>query len=209
MPSLDLEQDLHRQGYRWVAGIDEAGRGPLAGPVVAGAVVLPTGMAEVPSWLGEVDDSKKLTARQRQRCLQELRLHAVGIGIGIAEQEEIDQVGIGDATRLALCRAVDNLLPFPDYILADYVPLLQAPVPHQALKGGDGRCYCIAAASIVAKVTRDKLMEEADKQYPGYGFARHKGYATRLHLRELAYRGPCPIHRRSFSPLRVSQKAVC
>ena len=102
----------------------------------------------------------------------------------------------------ALGRAIDNLLPFPDYILADYVPLLQAPVPHQALKGGDGLCYCIAAASIVAKVTRDKLMEEADQQYPGYGFARHKGYATRLHLRELAYRGPCPIHRRSFSPRR-------
>ena len=136
MPSLELEQSLRLQGYRWVVGVDEAGRGPLAGPVVAGAVVLPQSLDYVPDWLAGVDDSKKLTARQRRFCLDEIRLHAIAIGVGVAEREEIDSIGIGDATRLALRRAIDNLLLSPDYVLADYVPLFDPGVPFQTLKGG-------------------------------------------------------------------------
>ena len=179
MPSLELEQSLRLQGYRWVVGVDEAGRGPLAGPVVAGAVVLPQSLDYVPDWLAGVDDSKKLTARQRRLCLDEIRCHAIAIGVGVAEREEIDSIGIGDATRLALRRAIDNLVLSPDYVLADYVPLFDPGVPFQTLKGGDGRSYSIAAASVVAKVTRDRIMDDADHSYPGYGFSRHKGYATR------------------------------
>ena len=203
MPSLDMEWALHQQGYQWVAGVDEVGRGPLAGPVVAGAVVLPQGFPDVPQWLADVDDSKKLTPRQRKHCLAEIEIHALGIGVGVAQRDEIDSIGIGNATRRALCRAIDNLLPQPDYILADYIPLFDPGIPCQTIKAGDGLSCSIAAASIVAKVTRDKMMEEADETYPGYGFSRHKGYATRQHLQELADRGPCPIHRRSFAPMRT------
>ena len=166
--------------------------------------MLPQDLRKVPAWLADVDDSKKLTARQRSHSLEEIRGHAIGIGVGIADREEIDRIGIGNATRRALGRAIEDLLLSPDYILADYVPLFDPGVPCQTLKGGDGRSFSIAAASIVAKVTRDRLMEEADRCYPGYGFSRHKGYGTRAHLRELAERGPCPIHRRSFAPIRTA-----
>ena len=203
MPSLEFERSLERKGYHWVAGVDEVGRGPLAGPVLAGAVVLPQGLPDVPDWLVDVNDSKKLTARQRNRCLEEIRSHALGIGVGIAHRDEIDAIGIGNATRRALYRALADLMRPPDYVLADYVPLFDPGVPYQTIKSGDGLSYSIAAASIVAKVTRDSLMEEADRNYPGYGFSRHKGYATPQHLRQLSDRGPCPMHRRSFAPLRT------
>ena len=203
MPSLELEWSLYRQGYRWVAGIDEVGRGPLAGPVVAGAVVLPQGMSHIPNWLTGVDDSKKLTSRQRRLCIEEIRRHALSIGVGVAEQDEIDSIGIGNATRQALRRCLDDLLLRPDYVLADYIPLFDPGIPCQTIKSGDAQSYSIAAASIVAKVTRDGMMEDAERTYPGYGFSRHKGYATRQHLHELSHRGPCPIHRRSFAPIRT------
>lgn len=202
MPSLDLERSLRRKGYRWIAGVDEVGRGPLAGPVVASAVVLPQALTDVPDWLEDVDDSKKLTARQRQNCFEEIQGHALAIGVGVVQRDEIDAIGIGNATRRALQRALDNLLPGADYVLADYVALFDPGVPYQTIKGGDGLSYSIAAASIVAKVTRDRMMEEAEHEYPGYGFSRHKGYATPQHLKELADRGPCPIHRHSFAPIR-------
>ena len=159
MPSLDLAWALHQQGYQWVAGVDEVGRGPLAGPVVAGAVVLPQGLPDVPQWLADVDDSKKLTSRQRRHCLDEIRRHALGIGIGVAQRDEIDSIGIGNATRKALRRAIDDLLPQPDYVLADYIPLFDPGIPCQTIKAGDGLSCSIAAASIVAKVTRDEMME--------------------------------------------------
>ena len=178
------------------------GRGPLAGPVVAGAVVLPQARRDVPDWLEDVDDSKKLTARQRQCCFEEIQGHALGIGIGVVERDEIDSIGIGNATRRALQRALDDLRRRADYVLADYVALFNPGVPFQTIRGGDGLSYSIAAASIVAKVTRDRMMEEAEQDYPGYGFSRHKGYATPQHLKELADRGPCPIHRYSFAPIR-------
>ena len=178
------------------------GRGPLAGPVVASAVVLPQGLSKVPGWLEDVDDSKKLTARQRQCCFDEIRGHALAVGVGVVQREEIDAIGIGNATRRALQRALCDLSRSADYVIADYVPLFDPGVPCQTIKGGDGLSYSIAAASIVAKVTRDRMMEEAEREYPGYGFSRHKGYGTPQHLKELADRGPCPIHRFSFAPIR-------
>ena len=202
MPSLELEQEAVRQGYSWVAGVDEVGRGPLAGPVVAGAVVLPPELDSRASWLQGIDDSKRLTPLQRDKILVEIRKHAVGIGLGMAGPAEIDDIGIAAATRRAMVRAVEALPQRPEYLLVDFVPLSECGLPVHALVGGDRLCYSIAAASIVAKVTRDQLMEGADRDHPHYGFAKHKGYPTPEHLRLLSLHGPSPIHRRSFAPLR-------
>ena len=207
MPSLDLEKSVQSQGFSLVAGVDEAGRGPLAGPVVAGAVILSpalfsNGTEAFPEWLQLVDDSKALTARQRRTVLKDIQAHAVAVGHGMASHQEIDSVGIVPATRRAMQRAIDNLRPRPSYLLIDFVKLQDCGIPFQAMAHGDSLCYSIAAASIVAKVARDRMMVEADALYPGYGFARHKGYATDEHLRLLSLKGPSPIHRRSFSPLR-------
>ena len=202
MPTLNLELGLRRQGYLLVAGVDEAGRGPLAGPLVAAAVILPWGQS-AHHWLGLVDDSKVLSPRQRDRALEKIEAHARAIGVGVATAEEIDAVGIAPATKWAMGRAVDNLPVKPSYLLVDFVKLPECGVPHRGIVHGDSLCYSIAAASIVAKVTRDRLMEEADVHYPGYGFSRHKGYPTQQHLSQLALRGPCPIHRISFAPVRA------
>ena len=223
MPTFELEMGIQRQGFFPVAGVDEAGRGPLAGPVVAAAVILPpfpsgaTSPASFPrsklkkhrnsgskkDWLSLVDDSKALTARQRQRALEQIEAHAASIGVGMSTSQEIDSMGIVPATRWAMRRAIANLPLRPSYLLVDFVQLSECGIPFQGVTHGDSICYCIAAASIVAKVTRDKLMDEADATYPGYGFCRHKGYATPQHLRQLALRGPSPIHRRSFRPIKV------
>ncbi len=212
MPSLDLETSLQRQGYTLVAGVDEAGRGPLAGPVVAAAVILPSHLAfhqqsSLPPWLSLVDDSKKLTPTQRQRALKHIRAHAAGIGLGMATPHEIDSQGIAQATRWAMRRAVEGLPSRPTYLLIDYVKLSECGLPFQAPVRGDSLSFSIAAASIVAKVTRDRLMEEADAQYPGYGFSRHKGYPTPQHLHLLSMLGPSPIHRHSFRPVRALDSA--
>ena len=210
MPTLDLELRLQRHGFSLVAGVDEAGRGPLAGPVAAAAVVLPppspsTGRPFLPQWLDLVDDSKKLTPVQRQRALEYIEAYATAIGVGMSTPQEIDSQGIGEATRCAMKRAIDSLTCRPSYLLIDYVKLPACGIPFQALIRGDSLSYSIAAASIVAKVTRDRMMEETDASYPGYDFSRHKGYATRQHLDRLALLGPSPIHRRSFGPLRAPE----
>lgn len=205
MPTLELEERLFSQGYSLVAGVDEAGRGPLAGPVAAGAVLLSSSVLSSPSWLDGIDDSKRLSALQRERALERIKKHADGFGVGMASAAEIDEVGIAVANRRAMLRALEALPMRPDYVLIDYFPLHECNSPFQALVGGDRRCLSIAAASILAKVTRDRLMEEADKEYPQYGFARHKGYATAEHLRNLSLLGPCPLHRRSFSPVASRQ----
>ena len=208
MPTFDLERPLQRQGFPLVAGVDEAGRGPLAGPVVAAAVIFPahlfsSGDGEcVPSWLIGVDDSKKLTPTQRTSALEEIEAHAASFSVGMSTHEEIDSWGIAPATRRAMKRAIYNLPLQPSYLLIDFLELPECGIPFQSMPRGDSLCYSIAAASIVAKVTRDRLMEEADATYPGYGFSKHKGYATAQHLRLLALRGPSPIHRRTFKPLR-------
>ena len=209
MPTFDLELELQRQGFPFVAGVDEAGRGPLAGPVAAAAVVL---SPECPGsdWLHFVDDSKALTPLQRRKALEHIETHAIAIGLGMATPQEIDSEGIGTATRAAMLRAIDNLhsprdtgeVVRPSHLLIDFVKLPECGIPFLAMARGDSLSYSIAAASIVAKVTRDRLMDEADAMYPGYGFAQHKGYPTPHHLRQLGTLGPSPIHRRSFGPLR-------
>ena len=198
MPSFEHELRISAQGFPTVAGVDEVGRGPLAGPVVAAAVLLKPALG-VPPWLAEVDDSKKLTARARERLYPLILEGAAGVGVGSVSSEEVDSMGIAPACRLAMVRAVEQLPEEPSHLLVDYVALEELGIPCFSLAKGDSLCYSIAAASIVAKVTRDRLMTEADLEYPGYGFSRHKGYATLAHRRSLLELGPSPIHRRSFS----------
>ena len=205
MPSFDLELMLQHQGFTLVAGVDEAGRGPLAGPVVAAAAVLPPAVIAAPSspdWIGLIDDSKALTPLQRRRALEYIEIQAT-VGVGMASSQEIDARGIVPATRLAMKRAIGNLPLRPSHLLVDFVRLPRLRIPYRAVVHGDAISYSIAAASIVAKETRDRLMEEADSLYEGYGFSQHKGYGTPQHLRTLKALGPCPIHRRSFSPVRA------
>ena len=198
MPTFEHELRISAQGFPTVAGVDEAGRGPLAGPVVAAAVLLRPALG-VPPWLAEVDDSKKLAAQARERMYPLIMEGAAGVGLGSVSSEEIDSVGIAPACRLAMVRAVKDLPEEPSHLLVDYVPLNELGIPCFSLAKGDSLCYSIAAASIVAKVSRDWLMVEADLEYPGYGFSRHKGYATLVHRHRLLELGPSPIHRRSFS----------
>jgi ribonuclease HII len=176
-----------------VAGVDEAGLGPLAGPVVAAAVIMPRGCG-----ISGVDDSKKLTAKQRTTLCVEIRERAVAVGIGLAGVEEIALVNIYQAGLLAMRRALDNLAVPPEMVFLDARRLPDLPWPQEALIRADAQIHGVACASIVAKVHRDRLMEEYDQIYPGYGFARHKGYGTLAHRQAVVERGPCPIHRRGF-----------
>ena len=202
MPDFSMEHRLRDQGVRLVAGVDEAGRGPLAGPVVAAAVILPAGLTGQEPWLQLLDDSKRLSPAQRTRAVAVLECHALGIGVGLVEPEEIDRIGIGRATIKAMLSAVADLPMDPGYLLLDFVHLRECRYPFETVIRGDSLSYSIAAASDVAKVTRDRWMEEADLRYPGYSFAQHKGYPTPQHLAQLRELGPCPIHRRSFGPVR-------
>jgi ribonuclease HII len=188
-----------------VAGVDEAGRGPLAGPVVAVALVFERAFleAELYGALDGITDSKRLTAAQRETFFALLtRRPEVTIGIGVAAVEEIDRLNILAATHVAMRRSLEALQPPCDFALVDGLPVAGLPCPSLAVIGGDARSLSIAAASIVAKVTRDRLMTELDGRFPGYGFARHKGYGTRAHTEALLRLGPTPAHRRSFRPVR-------
>ena len=202
MPDLSMELRLLGKGVRLVAGVDEAGRGPLAGPVVAAAVILPPGLSGQESWLHLLDDSKRLSPAQRREAVAALETHAVGVGVAGVEPEEIDRLGIGRATIQAMLAAVAALPLDPEYLLLDFVHLRECAYPFETVVRGDSLSYSIAGASDVAKVTRDRWMEEADLRYPGYSFARNKGYPTPQHLAQLRDLGPCPIHRRSFGPVR-------
>jgi ribonuclease HII len=185
-----------------VAGLDEAGRGAWAGPVFAAAVILPpeSGIENV---LHGVRDSKQMTSHQREHWAGEVQAVALAWGVGWAEAGEIDEIGILPATRLAMARAVEQLGDMPEYLLVDGNFLLpEIPLPQQALIKGDGRSLSIAAASVLAKTARDALLVECEDTYPGYGFARHKGYGTAFHRAELEKLGACPIHRMSFAPLK-------
>ena len=205
MPDLSLEADFRAQGYRLIAGVDEAGRGPLAGPVAAAAVILPPEFIGDEPWLAAIDDSKRLTERRRAEAAGLIRENALACEVELVSSEIIDHIGIGPAVIRAMLTAVSRLDPAPDALLLDWVPIKECPLPHQTVVKGDARSLSIAAASILAKVARDELMVRADGRYPGYGFARHKGYATPQHLRCLSELGPSPIHRRSFSPLRQAR----
>lgn len=196
-----FETRAKTDGFRLVAGIDEAGRGPLAGPVVAAAVILPENFD-----LTGIDDSKKLSEIQRESVFSRIVDGARAVGIGLAEPDEIDRINILQATYAAMRRALGNLKTPPDFVFVDGLPVPNLHNRCESLVKGDSRCASIAAASIVAKVTRDRRMIDADTLYPGYGFARHKGYYAQEHIDALARLGPCPIHRRSFAP--ISQLAL-
>ncbi len=197
MSTLENEARLRLSGHACVAGIDEAGRGPLAGPVLAAAVVLPPDFAHA-----VLNDSKQLSARQRERIYAELMNDdRLLISSAAASVEEVDRLNILCASHLAMERAVRGLARVPDICIIDGLPVPRFPWPHEGIVKGDGLSLSIAAASIIAKVERDRIMLAADVEYPQYGFAAHKGYGTALHLARLREYGPCPLHRRSFQPV--------
>ncbi len=200
-PTWQEEATLIQAGYARVAGVDEAGRGAWAGPVVAAAVVLPPA-AVAPLLRAGVRDSKQLTPAQRDELYDAIRREAESVGVGIVPPAVIDDIGIVPATRQAMGDAIARLMPAPDHLLVDFLSLPAVPVPQRAIVHGDARCLSIAAASIVAKVTRDRLMLRLDAVYPGYGLAQHKGYGTPAHRQALNERGVCPAHRRTYAPIR-------
>ncbi len=191
------EDAAFQLGFKAIAGIDEAGRGPLAGPVVAAVCLLPQG-----ALIAQVNDSKKLNAKRRRELFERLVADpSIRYGIGVIASEEIDQINIYQATLKAMFKAIDQLKDPPDYLLVDGIKLCHPSIPSKKIIRGDQLSQSIAAASIIAKETRDRMMCKFDEQWPEYAFARHKGYGTALHLQALAKYGPCPIHRLSFRPL--------
>jgi len=193
-----FEKKSIEKGFSKVAGIDEAGRGPLAGPVVSAAVILPSFFP-----VSDIKDSKKLTPRKRADLYEKIYEHAISIGIGIVDSTEIDRINILQASLLSMAISVENLKPQPDYLLIDGKFKIQSVLPQEPIVKGDSLSISIAAASIVAKVTRDRLMEIYHIDYPEFGFARHKGYPTKAHKEAIREFGPCPIHRRSFKSVVV------
>jgi ribonuclease HII len=201
LPTLEEEMALFAQGYSFIAGLDEAGRGCLAGPVVAAAVILPLD-EETPTRFAGVQDSKQLTMPIREQLYDVIMQHAVAVGVGIGSVELIDECNILQATKHAMRAAIRQLSPAPHALLLDAVLLPDIPLPQRSIIKGDARCLSIAAASIIAKVTRDRLMLQLHKEYPAYGFDRHKGYPTEAHIAALQQHGVTPLHRRSFGPVR-------
>ncbi len=188
-----LEEKARQEGFSSVAGIDEAGRGPLAGPVLSAAVILPDRVR-----LEHLDDSKRLSPGRREELFGAIYEQAVSIGIGLVDPIEIDRINILQASLLAMRMAVDNLRPPADYLLIDGTIPIRSPLPQQVVKHGDRRCLSIAAASVIAKVTRDRLMRLYDEEFPVFGFAQHKGYGTRAHREAIRTFGCCRIHRKTF-----------
>ena len=202
--TLAFEQRARCHGYRLIAGIDEAGRGALAGPVVAAAVILPSGIR-----IDGVDDSKKLSPQKRERLFDTIMAQALRVGVGMAGHQVIDRINILQATRLAMQEAVGKLSPPPDYLLIDGNTTIASPLPQKAIVKGDALSLSIAAASIIAKVSRDRLMRELDLKYPGYGFAGHKGYGSADHLEAIRRLGPSPIHRLTFGGVKEHVACPC
>lgn len=198
--NFSYERRLWRKGFKYIAGVDEVGRGPLAGPVVAAAVVFSPGVR-----IKGLADSKKLSSKKREELFYKIENKTIGIGVGRVSHKLIDRLNIGRANLLAMKKAVEKLSISPDYLLIDgkrnHVDL---PVSQRGITGGDRKCASIAAASIIAKVTRDRIMLRYHKRYPEYKFDRHKGYGTEKHIRKILKLGPCPIHRRSFYPVSVN-----
>lgn len=196
---MDGFESLARaKGYRAIAGVDEAGRGPLAGPVVAAAVILPEGFHST-----QIKDSKALTPAARKKAFSLVTAEAISFAVALSTPEEIDEINILQASLLAMRRAVERLSHPPDFLYVDGTFPVPCPLSQEPLVRGDSRCLSVAAASILAKVARDGMMEEYDRVYPGYGFSAHKGYPTREHLAALRRLGPCPIHRRTFRGVRT------
>ena len=193
---LAYEKELYTQGIQLIAGVDEVGRGPLAGPVVAAAVILPEN-CKIPG----LNDSKKIPKSKHKEIYEAVLQNAIAIGIGVKDNQVIDQVNIYEATKLAMMEAIGQLDPQPQHLLIDAMKL-DLPIPQTSIIKGDANSLSIAAASIVAKVTRDQMMEEFDREYPGYDFAQNAGYGTAKHLAGLDKLGVTPIHRRSFEPVK-------
>ena len=207
-PSFKFEADLLHRGFTLIAGVDEAGRGPLAGPVVAAAVIFPAEwiLGRLPESLREINDSKKTTAGTRESLYAEMMARPeIRHGIAWVDSLTIDRINILQATHQAMNLALAKLNPPPQHVLVDGLRVKTLEFPQTPIVSGDTLSYSIAAASVLAKVTRDRMMVEFDREYPGYGFAGHKGYGTEAHLVALKERGPCPIHRQSFAPLRSDQ----
>ena len=188
------ELELYNQGYQFICGIDEAGRGPLAGPVVVAAVIMPKD-----SFIEGVNDSKKVSEKKREKLYDEIISNCISYAVGIIDQNKIDEINILEATRLGVKESVEQLEQKPDIILVDALTKIDTGgVPYNSIIKGDAKEYSIACASIIAKVTRDRIMREWDEVYPIYGFAKHKGYGTAEHIRIIKENGPCIIHRKSF-----------
>ena len=188
------ELTLYNENVKYICGIDEAGRGPLAGPVVIGAVILP-----VDSLIEGVNDSKKVSEKKREKVFEEIISQAISYNVGIVDQNTIDEINILNATKLGVKKAIEGLEVKPDLILVDALTNIENfGIPYKSIIKGDAKEYSIAAASIIAKVTRDRMMIEWDKIFPQYGFAKHKGYGTAAHIQALKENGPCMLHRKSF-----------
>jgi ribonuclease HII len=199
LPDYSREMKLILEGHEFVAGIDEAGRGPLAGPVVAAAVILPI---VHPPWLNQIKDSKELTSKRREYLFALICEEVLAFGVGIVSPRIIDSINILQATFLAMERAIDKLPVLPDFLLVDGFTIPNCKYSHEGIIKGDKLCLSIACASIIAKVSRDHMMEKLDKIYPGYGFAKHKGYGTKEHISNLWRLGPSVMHRQSFAPVK-------
>lgn len=200
LPDFAEETLLRENGYNLIAGVDEVGRGPLAGPVMAAAVILRLNTHF--DWIRLVNDSKKLTERKREYLYDAIMANAIAVGIGAVSPAGIDLYGIGNAARMAMKFAIDQLNLEPDFVLIDAVKLPDVKLPQKSIIRGDSKCISIAAASIVAKVSRDHYMMGIDNVYCNYGFAKHKGYPTKEHMNNLVQFGICPIHRKSFAPVK-------
>ena len=185
---LKIEDSLYSEGYEYICGIDEAGRGPLCGPVVAAAVILPKD-----KYIEGVNDSKKLSPKKREKLYDDIKKEAISVGIGIVDVDIIEEINILNATKLAMIKAIK-----PDYLLIDGNQLIDIDIEKQTVVSGDAKSESIAAASIIAKVTRDRMLINFDKLYPEYGFAKHKGYGTKIHIEAIKKYGLTPIHRKSF-----------
>ena len=189
-----IEEEIHNSGVEYICGIDEAGRGPLAGPVVVASVIMPAN-----SIIEGVNDSKKVSEKKREKLYDLILEEAISYGVGIIGQDEIDEINILNATKKGLTMSLQELTQKPDLIIVDALTHIDTlGIPYESIIKGDAKCYSISAASIIAKVTRDRIMREWDKVYPQYGFAQHKGYGTSAHINAIKEFGPCPLHRRSF-----------
>jgi len=191
----EKEEELRKKGFQYICGIDEAGRGPLAGPVVIASVIMPAD-----SMIEGVNDSKKISEKKREKIYEQILEEAISYGVAIIGQDEIDEINILNATKKGLTVSLQELTQKPDLILVDALNGIDTMgIPYDSIIKGDAKCYSIAAASIIAKVTRDRIMREWDKVYPEYGFEKHKGYGTAAHIAAIREHGLCPIHRRSFT----------
>lgn len=197
---LEIENNLYNQGYKYICGVDEAGRGPLCGPVVAAAVILPKDIC-----IEGVNDSKKLSEKKREKLYDDIMARALAVGVGMSDVDVIEKVNILNATKLAMIQAINDLQITPDYIIVDGNQKIDITIPLDTVIKGDAKSESIACASIIAKVTRDRMLIEYDKAYPEYGFSKHKGYGTKLHIEAIKKYGITPIHRPSFCKKFVSK----